>query len=183
MRAVTLPGRKGSRCEAGAAPQLSPGTKPAKALAARGGEGRGVGRSGSQETWSGPDGTGPWRIEALREPCPGEDEMTRVIGVLTFAFVLCSSGQAAAQDPATPMDPVVVTATKTATPVGQTGSSLSGLTREQVEQRQAMDVLQMLREQPGFSLIQSGTRGSPTHILTPGGNNDMKLLLIHRMEG
>ncbi len=108
--------------------------------------------------------------------------MTRVIGVLTFAFVLCSSGQAAAQDPATPMDPVVVTATKTETPVGQTGSSVSVLTREQIEQRQAMDVLQMLREQPGFSLIQSGGRGGTTSIFTRGGNSDMNLVLIDGMK-
>src|SRR2546422_1330460 len=182
MRAVTLPGRKGSRCEAGAAPQLSPGTKPAKPLAARGREGRGVGRSGSQEAWSGRDGTGPWRIEALREFCQGEDEMTRVIGVLTLVFVLCRSGQAVAQDPATPMDHVVVTATKTETPVGQTGASVSVLTREQIEQRQATDVLQMLREQPGFSLIQTGSRGGTTGIFARGGNSDMNLVLIDGMK-
>ena len=108
--------------------------------------------------------------------------MTRVIGVLTLVFVLWSSGQAAAQDPATPMDPVVVTATKTDTPVGQTGSSVSVLTHEQIAQRQAADVLQMLREQPGFSLIQSGTRGSTTSIFTRGGNSDMNLVLIDGMK-
>jgi len=108
--------------------------------------------------------------------------MTRVIGVLTFAFVLCSSGQAAAQDPATPMDPVVVTATKTETPVGQTGSSVSVLTHDQIEQRQATDALQMLREQPGFSLIQTGSRGGTTGIFARGGNSDMNLVLIDGMK-
>jgi len=108
--------------------------------------------------------------------------MTRVIGVLTLVFVLCRSGQAVAQDPATPMDPVVVTATKTETPVGQTGASVSVLTREQIEQRQATDVLQMLREQPGFSLIQSGGRGGTTSIFTRGGNSDMNLVLIDGMK-
>ena len=108
--------------------------------------------------------------------------MTRVIGVLTFVFVLWSSGQAVAQDQATPMDPVVVTATKTETPVGQTGSSVSVLTREQIEQRQATDALQILREQPGFSLIQTGSRGCTTGIFARGGNSDMNLVLIDGMK-
>src|SRR3989449_7856767 len=108
--------------------------------------------------------------------------MTRVIGALTLTFVVGSAAAARAQEPSTPMDPVVVTATKTETPVGQTGSSVSVLTREQIEQRQATDVLQMLREQPGFSLIQSGSRGGTTSIFTRGGNSDMNLVLVDGMK-
>jgi vitamin B12 transporter len=84
--------------------------------------------------------------------------------------------------PANPLDPVVVTATKTETPVGQTGSSVSVITREQIEQRQAMDVLQMLREVPGVSLIQSGSRGGTTNIFVRGGNSNMNLMLIDGMK-
>ena len=100
--------------------------------------------------------------------------MTRVIGVLTLMLVLGSAVAVAAQeqptppttstpltpttiaqpDPTTtpPMDPVVVTATKTETPVGQTGASVSVITREQIEQRQVTDVLQILRDVLGLSL-------------------------------
>src|SRR5207249_7152834 len=108
--------------------------------------------------------------------------MTRVIGVLTFVFVLWSSGEAVAQDQATPMDPVVVTATKTETPVGQTGASVSVITREQIEQRQVTDVLQILRDQPGLSLSQTGSRGAATSVFIRGGNNDMNLVLIDGMK-
>jgi len=124
--------------------------------------------------------------------------MTRVIGVLTLLFVLGTSREVAAQDPPTratpdpiapiaqstadPLDPVVVTATKTETPVGQTGSSVSVITRQQIEQRQAIDISQMLREVPGFSLIQSGTRGARTDIFVRGGNEDMNLVLIDGMK-
>ena len=136
--------------------------------------------------------------------------MTRVIEVLILLFVLGSSQGVFAQDPPTPatpppttpapatppptttpspaatpadpLDPVVVTATKTETPVGQTGSSVSVITREQIEQRQAMDVLQMLREVPGVSLIQTGSRGGTTNIFVRGGNNNMNLVLIDGMK-
>ena len=60
------------------------------------------------------------------------------------------------------MDPVVVTATKTETPVSQTGASVSVITREQIEQRQVTDVLQILRDVPGLSLSQTGSRGGTT---------------------
>jgi vitamin B12 transporter len=108
--------------------------------------------------------------------------MTRVIGVLTLAFLLWISDPAAAQDEAVPMDPVVVTATKTETPVGQTGSSVTVLTQEQIELRQSTDMLQILRDVPGFSLIQTGSRGGTTNIFVRGGNSDMNLVLIDGMK-
>ena len=102
--------------------------------------------------------------------------MTRVIGALTLTFVLGSAAAARAQDPSTPMDPVVVTATKTETPVGQTGASVSVITREQIEQRQVTDVLQILRDLPGLSLSQTGSRGATTSVFIRGGNNNMNLV-------
>jgi len=108
--------------------------------------------------------------------------MTRVIGALTLTLVLGSAAAARAQDPSTPMDPVVVTATKTETPVGQTGASVSVITREQIEQRQVTDVLQILRDVPGISLSQTGSRGATTSVFIRGGNNNMNLVLIDGMK-
>ena len=108
--------------------------------------------------------------------------MTRVIGALTLTLVLGSAAAARAQDPSTPMDPVVVTATKTETPVGQTGASVSVITREQIEQRQVTDVLQILRDLPGISLSQTGSRGATTSVFIRGGNNNMNLVLIDGMK-
>ena len=130
--------------------------------------------------------------------------MTRVIGVLTLILVLGSAMATAAQeqptppttstpltpttiaqpDPTTtpPMDPVVVTATKTETPVGQTGASVSVITREQIEQRQVTDVLQILRDVPGLSLSQSGSRGTITSVFIRGGEPNMNLVLFDGMK-
>src|SRR5262245_1608961 len=110
--------------------------------------------------------------------------MTRVIAVLILTCLLWCRDAAVAQEPepAPSMDPVVVTATKTETPVGQTGASVSVITRDQIEQRQVTDMLQILRDLPGLTLIQTGIRGSTTSIFARGGNADMNLVLIDGMK-
>jgi vitamin B12 transporter len=117
--------------------------------------------------------------------------MTRVIGVLTFVLAGLAAADVAAQDtvqvtqgdtPVKVEEPVVVTATKTPTPVSQTGASVTVVEGEAIQQRQATDIIQILRDQPGFSVIQSGGRGTATSIFTRGGNNDMNLVLIDGMK-
>lgn len=109
--------------------------------------------------------------------------MTRVIAVLAVMWmVLTAVAGAFAQEPAPHLEEVVVTATKTQTPVAETGSSVTVIKREEIERRQATDAVQILREQPGFSLIQSGSRGGSTSIFTRGGNSDMNQVLIDGMK-
>jgi hypothetical protein len=67
--------------------------------------------------------------------------------------------------------------------VEQTGASVTVIKREEIERRQATDAIQILREQPGFSLIQTGGRGQlNASIFIRGGNNDMNLVLIDGMK-
>lgn len=115
--------------------------------------------------------------------------MTRVIRILALGAMLLELTEAAAQEGQRPvetvprLEEVVVTATKTLTPVGQTGSSVSVITREEIVRRQAPDIVDILRGQPGFSLIQTGTRGALNGaIFTRGGNNDMNQVLIDGMK-
>lgn len=123
----------------------------------------------SQETWSGRDTKG--------------DGMTRVIAGLTGILIVLMVASALAQEPPRQLEEVVVTATKTETPVAQTGSSVTVITRGEIERKQATDVIQILREQPGVSLIQTGSRGAQNAALfTRGGNNDMNLILIDGMK-
>lgn len=107
--------------------------------------------------------------------------MTRVIGIL-IALIAFAVSQAGAQGKAPVLEEVVVTATKTQTPVAQTGASVTVIKRDDIERRQASDALQILREQPGFSLIQTGSRGGTTSIFTRGGNADMNQVLIDGMK-
>jgi vitamin B12 transporter len=113
--------------------------------------------------------------------------MTRVIRVLTVALAMLAAAEAAAQDTPeeTPLkveEPVVVTATKTPTPVGQTGASVTVIDGAAIQQRQAIDIIQILRDQPGFTLIQTGPRGGAASISTRGGNTDMNLVLVDGMK-
>lgn len=117
--------------------------------------------------------------------------MTCVIGVVAVAVAVLAAAEALAlgvaevapeEAPLRIEEPVVVTATKTATPAGQTGSSVTIIEGEAIRQRQATDIVQMLREQPGFSLVQSGSRGTTAHIFARGGNTDMNLVLVDGMK-
>src|SRR5262245_66487211 len=102
--------------------------------------------------------------------------MTRVIGILAVTTtLLLVAAEGIAQDkteevPLKVTEPVVVTATKTPTPVAQTGSSVTVIEGAEIEQRQTTDMLQILRDQPGVSVIQSGGRGTETSNFARGGN-------------
>jgi len=108
--------------------------------------------------------------------------MTRVIGALVMMLLMVNPMKGHTQEKPVQLEEVVVTATKTQTPVAQTGSSVTVIKREAIEQRQATDAIQILREQPGTSLIQTGSRGGTTSIFTRGGNSDMNLVLIDGMK-
>ena len=92
----------------------------------------------------------------------------------------------AAADPAAPapepLDPVVVTATRTPLAVAETGSSVTVIDKREIESRQVTDMLEILRNAPGLTVIQSGSRGSATGISTRGGNADMNQVLIDGMK-
>jgi vitamin B12 transporter len=114
--------------------------------------------------------------------------MTRVIGGLGIVLMaVMATFPVSAQERTEPvevkrLEPVVVTATKTPTLVEQTGSSVTVIDEATIERRQETDLLQILRDQPGFSLIQTGGRGGVTSIFTRGGNSDMNLVLIDGMK-
>lgn len=132
--------------------------------------------------------------------------MTRVISSLVRMLLLCpllllaptGARDASAQPPApsptatqiaeakadepVAIDPVVVTATRTDTPLGETGSSVTVIDAREIESRQMTDMLQLLRTVPGLTVIQSGSRGTVTNVFTRGGNANMNQVLIDGMK-
>src|SRR5262245_37357732 len=80
------------------------------------------------------------------------------------------------------LDPVVVSATRTPTPVGETGSSVSVIDQPEIQARQMTDMLEILRDVPGLTVIQTGSRGGNTNIFTRGGNSNMNQVLIDGMK-
>src|SRR4030095_6977461 len=119
------------------------------------------GGSVSQETWSG--------LGAGRSIGRREDRMTRVISnLMLFVVVLLDARVVAAQnsplrvvaagaraEPVEVLDPVVVTATKTSIPVGETGSSVTVIDRQEIESREGAHTLPVLRHAPRVHVLPS----------------------------
>jgi vitamin B12 transporter len=76
------------------------------------------------------------------------------------------------------MEETVVTATRTETPVKQLGVSTTVVTEEEIKERQAVDVLDVLRDVPGFNIVRSGARGTATSLFVRGGEDNFTKILI-----
>ncbi len=95
-------------------------------------------------------------------------------------LVLSSSALAQAADvlPAAPLDPVVVTASRTAQRLSDALPATSVITRADIEDSHAPDLATLLRGQAGFDVAQSGGVGSQTSLFLRGSNSNQVLVLI-----
>ena len=73
---------------------------------------------------------------------------------------------------------VVVTAAAVDLPQSQSGSPVTVIDRDLLEQFGKADVLEVLRLVPGASVVQTGARGSTTSIFLRGGGGDFNKVLI-----
>ncbi|MEO8670067.1 MAG: TonB-dependent vitamin B12 receptor [Tahibacter sp.] len=90
--------------------------------------------------------------------------------------ILCFSARAETGD--TPLDDVVVTATRNAITVDDALSSVSVLTRDDIERLQATSIADLLRGLPGVSLANNGGAGKQTALFLRGTESDHTLVLI-----
>ena len=104
--------------------------------------------------------------------------MQKLILTLTLVFAATCGVQAET----IVMDPVVVTATRTETPLSQVGSSVTVITAEEIEQKGETQVLEVLRSVPGVTIIQSGPIGSTTSIRLRGTEDRHTLVMIDGIE-
>jgi outer membrane cobalamin receptor len=77
-----------------------------------------------------------------------------------------------------PRELVVVTATRTETPMSQIGNSATVLSGEELALRGASSVADALRALAGVTLVQSGGSGSMTSIFMRGGESDYTKILV-----
>ncbi|KFI22414.1 TonB-dependent receptor plug domain-containing protein [Nitrosococcus oceani] len=96
--------------------------------------------------------------------------------------VFGSSVYAGEQQTPKTLEPIVVTATRTPTPVQDVGSDMSVITAEDLVQRQRMPVLEVLRGLPGVDVVQSGGLGQQTSVFLRGANANHTLVLIDGVE-
>ncbi|HEY1075329.1 MAG TPA: TonB-dependent receptor [Fontimonas sp.] len=99
--------------------------------------------------------------------------MKAVMMAALVAVPCCAWAQAAKQ-----LEPVVVTATGQPTAIGDTLAPMLILTREQIEQSQALDLAELLRFYAGIELGRSGGVGAQTSIFIRGAESNHTLVLI-----
>ena len=103
-------------------------------------------------------------------------------GVLLFLILLPGFSQAAEPAPPESLPPMVVTATRTEVPLNQLTTSLTVITAEEIRERQAELVLEVLRDVPGVDVVQSGSMGTATSVFIRGSDSDQVLVLIDGVE-
>jgi vitamin B12 transporter len=104
--------------------------------------------------------------------------MWRVFTVVSLVlFPLSGRGQEEAE-----LGTVVVTATRTETPLKEVSTSVTVITEEEIRQQQAETVAEMLRGVPGLDVAQSGSRGTTTSVFIRGAESDQTLVLIDGVE-
>ncbi|HEY8683496.1 MAG TPA: TonB-dependent receptor plug domain-containing protein, partial [Rhodanobacter sp.] len=99
--------------------------------------------------------------------------------LLSCTITAQAAGQdLAAQDPANNLSPVIVTATRTAITADEALSSVTVITRADIERLQPLSVQDLLIGLPGVSLANSGGIGQQTSLFMRGTNSSHTLVLI-----
>jgi vitamin B12 transporter len=77
---------------------------------------------------------------------------------------------------------MVVTATRTEVPLNQLTTSLTVITNEEIRERQAELVSEVLRDVSGVNVVQTGSMGSATSVFIRGSASNQVLVLIDGVE-
>ncbi len=83
-----------------------------------------------------------------------------------------------AKDSPTLLEPVVITATRTAEFTAKTLASVTVIDRTEIERRQARSVPDLLREVAGISIARTGGPGHQASVFMRGTNSDHVLVLV-----
>lgn len=101
--------------------------------------------------------------------------------LLPVSFLSCCPlfcNPVSAADETVELEPMIVTATRLETPLDQIPASVSVVEREDIERQQVTDTLEVLRDIPGFTIVQTGSRGGTTDLRVRGGESDYNQVLI-----
>ena len=107
--------------------------------------------------------------------------MFRVFLIPVTACALLATGQAFAQaenNNSSEIEQIVVVGARIPLTLNHIGNATTVITRQQIEQRQARYVTDMLRSVPGFSVSHTGVVGSQTQVRVRGSEANHVLVLI-----
>lgn len=107
------------------------------------------------------------------------------LSVLIFALYfapLNAFGEDPSAEETTVLEDMVVSATRTPTRIAQLGSSVTVITSKEIEAKQQTQVIDVLRNVPGLSVVQSGPKGAAVSIFMRGTANKHTLILVDGVE-
>jgi vitamin B12 transporter len=87
-------------------------------------------------------------------------------------------GEAIADEPATQLDPVVVTATKTPRPAATVGASITIIDEDDIRLRQSTEIVDLLPSVPGLRLVEQGGRGGLAFLEPRGAGFTFTQVLV-----
>jgi vitamin B12 transporter len=97
---------------------------------------------------------------------------------LSGLAILASTSSFAQVEAINDFDQIVVTGSRSPLAASQLGSAVTVITRDDIENRQARYVTDMLRAVPGFAISHTGTTGSQTQVRVRGSEANHVLVLI-----
>lgn len=104
-------------------------------------------------------------------------------GTIALAASLAIAGVSVAQDEhEETLEEIVVTATRTETPVAQVGSSVTVITAEEIAGSGSTTVADVLRDVPALDVVRTGSFGSATSVFIRGASSGHTLVLIDGIE-
>jgi len=99
--------------------------------------------------------------------------------VSTLACTLLLGHSASAESDSTEeLDQIIVSGSRTPLTINQLGSTVSVISRDEIERREARNVSELLRSVPGFAVSHTGVSGSQTQIRVRGAEANHILVMI-----
>ncbi len=100
---------------------------------------------------------------------------------LPLGLLFCASASAESATPLM-MDEVAITADRISTPIERIGSSITVITRAELERQQTRQVIDILRQAPGVTVSRSGSFGGAAEVRIRGADNRNTVVLIDGVE-
>lgn len=98
--------------------------------------------------------------------------------LLSPVLVLACEAVCAQAVPPSGLEPVVVTATRTATPLRDVLSDVTVIERDELQRRGTAGVADVLRSVPGFEMVRTGGPGATTTMYVRGGETRFTAVLV-----
>jgi vitamin B12 transporter len=98
--------------------------------------------------------------------------------IILASTLLLSHLASAAPGSTEKLDQIIVSGSRTPLTINQLGSSISVISRDEIERREARNVSELLRSVPGFAVSHTGVGGSQTQMRVRGAEANHILVMI-----